>query len=163
MSKGEYEVGYGRPPKAHQFKKGQSGCPTGRPRSTGAVRLDLDALLEGHACYTDAAGRQRHAPRQELLFRKQVERALSGNRRSMKAVLKQLIAHQAVQLGQVIHDYGAVEVPHDIPMPLGCILVELHGRPPWSTKQIAQGCARWETQDSEASKAFIDHRFRKQP
>lgn len=27
-----YEVGYGRPPKATQFKPGQSGNPKGRPR-----------------------------------------------------------------------------------------------------------------------------------
>jgi hypothetical protein len=26
------DVGYGRPPRAHQFKPGQSGNPTGRPR-----------------------------------------------------------------------------------------------------------------------------------
>ncbi|MBL4544643.1 MAG: hypothetical protein JKP95_01895 [Oceanicaulis sp.] len=28
----EYEVGYGKPPKATQFKKGQSGNPRGRPK-----------------------------------------------------------------------------------------------------------------------------------
>ena len=27
-----YEVGYGKPPKATRFKKGQSGNPKGRPR-----------------------------------------------------------------------------------------------------------------------------------
>ncbi len=26
------KVGYGKPPKEHQFKPGQSGCPTGRPK-----------------------------------------------------------------------------------------------------------------------------------
>jgi hypothetical protein len=30
-SKNEYEVGYGKPPKSTQFKKGVSGNPTGRP------------------------------------------------------------------------------------------------------------------------------------
>lgn len=29
MSKDDDEVGYGKPPKKHQFKKGQSGCPDG--------------------------------------------------------------------------------------------------------------------------------------
>lgn len=30
----EYEVGYGKPLKANQFRKGQSGSPKGRPRGS---------------------------------------------------------------------------------------------------------------------------------
>lgn len=33
----DYEVGYGKPPRHSQFKKGQSGCPTGRPRRKSSV------------------------------------------------------------------------------------------------------------------------------
>ena len=32
MSGGDYEVGYGRPPKATRFRKGRSGNPRGRPK-----------------------------------------------------------------------------------------------------------------------------------
>jgi hypothetical protein len=32
--KSDYEVGYGKPPKKSQFKKGRSGNPNGRPKGT---------------------------------------------------------------------------------------------------------------------------------
>lgn len=44
MSKAEYEVGYGKPPKKTQFKKGQSGCPDGGHEQRRAKKRA--ALLE---------------------------------------------------------------------------------------------------------------------
>jgi Family of unknown function (DUF5681) len=39
---GEYQIGYGKPPKEYQFKPGQSGNPRGRPRG----RLSKKAVWE---------------------------------------------------------------------------------------------------------------------
>ena len=47
MKSAPYEVGYGKPPRHTQFRKGQSGNPGGRPRRTATERAN--ALLLGEA------------------------------------------------------------------------------------------------------------------
>jgi hypothetical protein len=42
----EYRVGPGRPPRAHQFKPGQSGNPDGARRKRRSIAPDLKALFE---------------------------------------------------------------------------------------------------------------------
>lgn len=44
-SEGEYEVGYKKPPKKHQFKPGNPGGP-GRPRKTTLATLIEDELFK---------------------------------------------------------------------------------------------------------------------
>ena len=47
--KRDYEVGYGRPPKASQFKKGKSGNPRGRPKKDPSIAdvISQDLQSEG--------------------------------------------------------------------------------------------------------------------
>jgi hypothetical protein len=41
----DYEVGYGKPPKDSQFKKGESGNPRGRAKYTRNLKTDLTKIL----------------------------------------------------------------------------------------------------------------------
>jgi hypothetical protein len=52
------KVGYGRPPKQYQFKKGQSGNPRGRPRGRKSIMAQLDAALSERVCVHEAGQRK---------------------------------------------------------------------------------------------------------
>ena len=41
----EEETGYGKPPKKHQFKKGVSGNPRGRPKGRSSLLSDLNKIV----------------------------------------------------------------------------------------------------------------------
>lgn len=47
MADGDYEVGYGRPPEQHRFKRGQSGNPRGRPKGARGFKTMLEEELSG--------------------------------------------------------------------------------------------------------------------
>ena len=53
------KVGYGRPPVEHQFKKGQSGNPNGRPKGSKNFSTDLKAVLAMPVVYEQDGTRKR--------------------------------------------------------------------------------------------------------
>jgi hypothetical protein len=65
---GDYKVGPGRPPKEHQFQKGQSGNPGGRPKNE-SVTATVRRMLQG-----EHNGR----PIQDILVERMIREALSG-------------------------------------------------------------------------------------
>lgn len=42
----DYDTGFGKPPEAKRFKKGQSGNPSGRPKGARSMRTLLEELLD---------------------------------------------------------------------------------------------------------------------
>jgi hypothetical protein len=73
-----YEVGYGRPPKDTQFKKGSSGNPKGRPRK--ALDFDDELLRESMAFVTiNENGRPRRISKHELAIKQLLNQTIGGN------------------------------------------------------------------------------------
>jgi hypothetical protein len=81
------DVGYKRPPKAKQFKPGESGNPKGRTKGRSNIRTALERAYAGPIKVRDG-NRTRNITRIEAIVRKQIEAALKGNLRAIEAVLK---------------------------------------------------------------------------
>jgi Family of unknown function (DUF5681) len=83
----EDQVGYGKPPRAHQFKAGQSGNPDGRPKGSKNESTILREVMNEKLSLRQANGRTRKIPVLEGIHRRQVELALKGGVKSAILVL----------------------------------------------------------------------------
>jgi Family of unknown function (DUF5681) len=72
------EVGYGRPPRAHRFKPGQSGNPRGRPKGAKNEPTILNNLLHRRIEVREG-GRARKVTVFEAILLRFTEDALKGN------------------------------------------------------------------------------------
>ena len=81
-----YKVGYGKPPKARQFKRGKSGNPKGRPKGSLNLATDLTAELGEHITVRED-GRSRKVSKQRALIKSLMAKALQGDTRAMASLL----------------------------------------------------------------------------
>jgi hypothetical protein len=82
----EYKVGYGKPPKSGQFKRGKSGNPKGRPKGSLKLATDLAAELNEQITVRED-GKSRRVSKQRALIKSLMAKALQGDVRANAAVL----------------------------------------------------------------------------
>jgi hypothetical protein len=94
------DIGYKRPPKHTQFKKGQSGNPKGRPRKkTGNDFISLIiSVLDEKICISEG-GQKRSISKKEALIRSLYNKALNGDAKSI-ALMLQLINKEVTPIEQ---------------------------------------------------------------
>jgi hypothetical protein len=73
---GEYKVGPGKPPREHQWKKGQSGNPGGRPKGESLQAILRRRLAEEH----------NGKPIGEIVVDAMIKAAAQGNAAHMKEI-----------------------------------------------------------------------------
>lgn len=79
-------VGYGRPPKAHRFRKGQSGNPKGRPKGSRNIQAMVEGWLMRPVPMT-LDGRSVMKPALEVMVAQMVQRAMKGDPKALKEAL----------------------------------------------------------------------------
>lgn len=87
MAKGKpYEVGYGKPPREHQFPPGQSGNPRGRKKGSRGLKTDLHAELS--SVLTISINKQPvSGTKQRLMLKSLATRAAAGDVRASALLL----------------------------------------------------------------------------
>ncbi|WP_439923104.1 DUF5681 domain-containing protein [Nitrobacter sp. JJSN] len=80
------DVGYGKPPRSHQFKPGRSGNPRGRPKGVKSEETILRELLH-HKVVLNERGKSRKIILLEAILRKVAEDGLRGNIKSVGFLL----------------------------------------------------------------------------
>ena len=82
MSDKDYEVGYGRPPKHTQFRKGQSGNSRGRRKGARGLKTDLSAELSERLEITEN-GKTLKLTKQRAMLKQLIAKAIKGDVRAI--------------------------------------------------------------------------------
>jgi hypothetical protein len=80
---GEYEVGYGKPPRHTRFAKGQSGNPRGRPCGAKSFTTLLEEALNEAVTVTENGGRRKVSKRRAIVTQL-VNRSVTADFRATK-------------------------------------------------------------------------------
>lgn len=86
----DYEVGYGRPPKKHQFKPGDLNNPLGRKKKAKMTDINIHDSFWGPVKVTLPNGRKTEKPFLHVWLESQKMRALKGDRHADK-IIKDII------------------------------------------------------------------------
>jgi hypothetical protein len=81
-----YEVGYGRPPKATQFKKGTSGNKKGRPKDVKNIASHFrDEMYQ--SVIISENGERRTVPKIKAILKQLANKAATGDPRAIQAIV----------------------------------------------------------------------------
>jgi Family of unknown function (DUF5681) len=87
--KGSYEVGFGKPPRATQFRPGQSGNPAGRPQGAKNFATAIEEELQAQVVVTENGKRKRISKRQ-VIAKHLVNKAASGDLKAIPLLLNEI-------------------------------------------------------------------------
>ena len=93
-SSGDYEVGKYRPPVEHQYRPGQSGNLSGRPKGSKSWKRVMEEELSREVNLKEQ-GVEARVTKMEALAKRLVSDALNGDTRALAELLKQINRHLA--------------------------------------------------------------------
>jgi hypothetical protein len=80
-------VGYGRPPAEHQFRPGQSGNPTGRPKGARSFKSDLRDELGEVVSISEDNNETIEVTKQRAIIKTLLRMAIAGDPRAIATIV----------------------------------------------------------------------------
>lgn len=137
-----YEVGYGRPPKATRF--GVRAQPDRSKRQSSERKpVDVAALLD-RSVTLSRNGKQTKMHAYEAMLHALVKQALGGQIRPLRQILKLFKEASLLEAPPPPQTNGVLEVPKGVPMELAVRLIRLAGPPPWDADLFDEAKAEYE-------------------
>lgn len=107
---GDYEVGYGKPPKASQFKPGQSGNPKGRPKAAPKLE-ELFAKEAAKLVKVTVDGEKQSLTQAHVVVKAMFQKAMKGDQNAARLVIAGLAALPDAPVDQVaISDHDMAQL-----------------------------------------------------
>lgn len=102
-----YKIGFRKPPKHSQFKKGQSGNPKGRPKGRKNFKTILEKELNSKVTITQN-GKKYQMTKQEALIKRVVMQAMSGDPKFVSSL------RELMKLTGAFHEEEQLDSPEDL-------------------------------------------------
>lgn len=133
----DYEVGYGKPPKANQFKPGRSGNVSGKKRKREGV-LDIDEILD-QLVEVSADGKLTPMEPRKIALLAQIKKAKNGDLQALMHVIDKFVRYGLLGARNDAVGGGVLHLPNSMPFAMATNIALRFGPPPWSKAQIAKG------------------------
>ena len=96
------EIGYGKPPRSHQFKPGQSGNPKGRPKGAKSTATLVRQILDSKISTRTSDGRVRKVMVREAMITRFADTALKGDTKAASFLFG-------------LYEHAQTEAPQNVP------------------------------------------------
>jgi len=94
MDNEDYEIGYRKPPKAYQFKSGQSGNQKGRPKDSRNTYTLLDEVLNQKIDIKEN-GKDLKITKKTAMIMQLVNKAVKGDTKAISTILPHMLIADA--------------------------------------------------------------------
>ncbi len=113
----EFSVGYRKPPRDKQFKPGQSGNPSGRPKKKASTFAETFAMELNSQITVNEGGKQRKITKLQAIAKQQTIKAVNGDPKATALVMRAVEPREVDQpdnLSPVLHAMRALHARHEI-------------------------------------------------
>jgi hypothetical protein len=108
-----YEVGYGKPPAAHQFRKGKSGNPFGRPKKKPGIVEMVQRVMNEKVPIT-LNGRRRMVTSIEAAFHVVRTKGISGDLKAIRFMQTLIDRYEAGNVAEPLSSDKDLAILEDI-------------------------------------------------